>query len=108
MTAMPLTHLRRSTDDRVVLGVCGGIAEAIDVDPTLVRLVFALLALAGGAGVVLYFAAHLYMEEKSWIAVVLALVAASVALHALGLSGSAVTGLALIAGGLALIWRRGG
>ena len=56
---MPLTRLRRSTDDRVVLGVCGGIAEAIDVDPTLVRLVFALLALAGGAGVVLYFAAHL-------------------------------------------------
>ncbi|HWB22027.1 MAG TPA: PspC domain-containing protein [Gaiellaceae bacterium] len=108
MTAMPLTQLHRSTEDRVILGVCGGIAEAIDVDPTLVRLVFALLALAGGAGVVLYFAVHLFIEGKGWIAVVLALVAASVALHSLGLSASAVTGLALIAGGLALIWRRGG
>jgi signal transduction histidine kinase len=108
MTAMPLTRLQRSTDDRVVLGVCGGIAEAIDVDPTLVRLVFALLALAGGAGIILYFAAHLAMKGTAWIAVLLTLIAASVALHALGLSASAVTGLALIAGGLALIWRRGG
>ena len=54
MTASPSPASSRSTDDRVVAGVCGGIAEAIDVDPTLVRLVFALLALAGGAGIVLY------------------------------------------------------
>ena len=49
---MALPQLRRSDDDRVVAGVCAGIAEALDVDPTLVRLVFAILALAGGAGIV--------------------------------------------------------
>ena len=57
MTAMALPRLRQSADERVLAGVCGGIAEAIDVDPTLVRLVFALLALAGGAGIALYVGA---------------------------------------------------
>jgi signal transduction histidine kinase len=108
MTAMPLTQLHRSTDDRVVFGVCGGIGETLGVDPTLVRLVFTLLALAGGAGIVLYFAVHLSMKGKGWLAVLLTLIAASVALHALGLSSSSVIALALIAGGLAVIWRRGG
>ena len=106
---MPLTQLHRSTDDRVVFGVCGGIGETLGVDPTLVRLVFTLLALAGGAGIVLYFAVHLSMKgTRGWLAVLLTLVAASVALHALGLSSSSVIALALIAGGLAVIWRRGG
>ena len=47
---------QRSERDRVVAGVCGGVADALGVDATLVRLVFALLALAGGAGILLYFA----------------------------------------------------
>jgi phage shock protein PspC (stress-responsive transcriptional regulator) len=43
---MPFPQLT-PPDRRVAAGVCGGIADAIGVDPTLVRLVFALLALAG-------------------------------------------------------------
>jgi signal transduction histidine kinase len=108
MTAMPLATLRRSGDDRVVAGVCAGIAEQIGVDPTVVRLVFTLLALAGGAGIVLYLAAWLYMTGKGWPAVVAVLAAAGLALRALGLSDQAATALVLIACGLAVIWRRGG
>ena len=47
---MPNRPFARSSDDRVLAGVCAGIAQTLGVDATLVRLVFALLALAGGAG----------------------------------------------------------
>jgi phage shock protein C len=49
-------HFEPSRDDRIVAGVCGGLAATLGVDATLVRLVFALLALAGGAGILLYLA----------------------------------------------------
>src|SRR5262249_58517418 len=70
MIAMPLARLRRSDDDRVVAGVCAGIAERLGVDPTLVRLVFTLLALAGGAGIVLYGAAWLWMSGRALLAII--------------------------------------
>jgi signal transduction histidine kinase/phage shock protein PspC (stress-responsive transcriptional regulator) len=47
-------RLIRSSTDRVVLGVAGGIGERIGVDPIVVRLGFGLLVLAGGIGFVLY------------------------------------------------------
>ena len=56
MSRMPLRAFTTSADERVLAGVCAGIAQALGVDVTLVRLVFALLALAGGAGIVLYLA----------------------------------------------------
>ncbi|MGH3131439.1 MAG: PspC domain-containing protein, partial [Gaiellaceae bacterium] len=58
-------RLRRSEEGRVVAGVCAGIARALDVDVTVVRLVFALLALAGGSGIVLYFAAWILMPDEN-------------------------------------------
>jgi signal transduction histidine kinase len=101
--------LEPNADERVVAGVCAGIARALAVDVTLVRLVFALLALAGGAGIVLYLALWAYGSfRRSWVAVVLALLAGSLLLGALGLSDRAVGGIALIAAGFALAWRRGG
>jgi phage shock protein C len=48
------TQLRRSKTNKLVGGVAGGIAEAYNWDPTLVRLGFVVLALAHGAGVLLY------------------------------------------------------
>ena len=53
----------RDRANGVVAGVAAGIARALEVDPTLVRLLFALLTLAGGAGIVLYVAAALLMPE---------------------------------------------
>jgi phage shock protein PspC (stress-responsive transcriptional regulator) len=105
---MPIPRLARSEDDRVVAGVCGGIAEQLGVDPTLVRLVFALLALAAGAGVVLYFALWAYTGGRRSAGALLVVVAGLVALGGIGLSARAVTGVALVAVGLALILRRGG
>lgn len=56
-------RLMRSVDDRVVAGVCGGIAEYLDTDPTLVRVVFALLAVFAGGGLLAYIILWLVMPE---------------------------------------------
>lgn len=47
-------RLYRSRDQGMIAGVCAGIAEYLDIDPTLVRLVAILTIFAGGAGVVAY------------------------------------------------------
>lgn len=49
--------LARSSDDRVVAGVCGGLGAGLGVDPTVLRLAIVVLALANGAGLVAYLAA---------------------------------------------------
>ena len=46
--------LRLSMYDRKLVGVCGGIAEYLNVDSTVVRLVFALLTVLGGCGIIAY------------------------------------------------------
>lgn len=106
---MSLRTFAPSSDERVIAGVCAGIAQTLAVDPTLVRLVFALLALAGGAGIVLYLALWAWASGKrTWVAALLAFVAGCVLLGALGLSNRSVAGIALIGLGLALAWRQGG
>lgn len=54
MAHAPVRRLRRSPTNRVLGGVCGGVAEMIGVEAVVVRLAFAVLAVAGGWGVVLY------------------------------------------------------
>lgn len=44
----------RSRTERMISGVCGGIAEYFNIDPTLVRLAFVLLIFANGIGLILY------------------------------------------------------
>jgi signal transduction histidine kinase len=106
---MPLPSFAASDDQRVIAGVCAGIAQALAVDVTLVRLVFTLLALAGGAGIVLYLALWVYGSKgKVWVTALLVLFAGSLLLGAIGLSDRSVLGIALVAGGLAFAWRRGG
>ena len=56
-------ELRRSTDDRMLAGVAGGLARYLDVDATLVRIAFVVLTVIGGAGVPLYLAAWLLIPE---------------------------------------------
>lgn len=48
-------RLTRSKTDVMIGGVCGGLAKYFKIDPTLIRLIFVLLTLAGGSGVVIYF-----------------------------------------------------
>lgn len=47
-------RLTRSETEKRIAGVCGGIAEYFDIDPTLVRVVFVLIALISGVGVLIY------------------------------------------------------
>ncbi len=51
---MSAEKLTRSESDRIIAGVCGGIATYIGVDSTIVRLLFLLLAFATGIGLFLY------------------------------------------------------
>jgi signal transduction histidine kinase len=110
MNQIPVLPFERSEhDDRVIAGVCGGLASTLGVDATLVRLVFALLSLAGGAGILLYFALWAYGGgRRTWPAAVLIAAAAGSLLLALGLSGGAVLGVGLIVAGVGVILVRGG
>ena len=47
-------RLHRSATDRVVAGVCGGLAESLEVDPSLVRIGFVIATIWGGFGVLAY------------------------------------------------------
>lgn len=49
--------LYKSRTNKMLDGVCGGIGEYFNIDPTLVRLAWALFAAAGGAGIVAYIIA---------------------------------------------------
>ena len=58
-------RLMRS-NDRVFAGVCGGLAEYFDFDPTMVRLAYAFLTLfTAFSGLIFYFVLWLVMPEKN-------------------------------------------
>jgi phage shock protein C len=56
-------RLLRSREDRVVGGVAGGIGVYVGIDPVIVRLVFVVLALAGGGGILAYVIAWVVIPE---------------------------------------------
>ncbi|MEO8272592.1 MAG: PspC domain-containing protein [Chloroflexota bacterium] len=60
-------RLYRSRDDRMLFGVAGGMAEWMDLDPAIVRLVWALLILAGGVGLLLYIVAAIVIPEAPYM-----------------------------------------
>lgn len=57
--------LSRSRSDSLLAGVCGGLGSYLDIDSTLIRLLFVLLSLSGGAGMLLYLACWLVMPLES-------------------------------------------
>jgi phage shock protein C len=57
-------RLYRSNQERMFAGVCGGISEYLEVDPTLVRLAFVALTLLGGPGLVIYIVLMLIVPEQ--------------------------------------------
>jgi len=59
-----IRRLYRSPDDRVVAGVCGGLGEYFSIDPVLVRIVWIVLSLAGGAGLLLYILAWILVPRR--------------------------------------------
>lgn len=131
-------RLQRSRDDAVIFGVCGGLAESLNVDANLVRVAFAVLALASGVGVVIYLLLALLVPSEDMggaspreilvgnlsniletlparrktLGIVLVVVGAVFLLGNLGLFEWLTFGRALAIGlivaGLALVWRREG
>ncbi|MBI4200807.1 MAG: PspC domain-containing protein [Chloroflexi bacterium] len=63
MANVPPRRLRKSLQERVLFGVCGGLADYLDVDVALVRVAFVLLAFVGGLGIIAYIALALFMGE---------------------------------------------
>ena len=60
-----MKRLYRSKTDRKIAGVCGGIAEYFDIDPTVVRVIFVLLLLPGGLpGFLPYLVLWIIVPEK--------------------------------------------
>ena len=51
---MPQKRLHRSRSEKMIAGVCGGIAEYMDMDPTIVRVLWVLVAFLAGTGILLY------------------------------------------------------
>ncbi len=57
-------RLYRSRSNRQIAGVCGGIAEFFDLDPTLIRLFFVFAFLLGGHGLLVYLVLWLIVPEE--------------------------------------------
>ncbi len=57
-------RLYRSRNEKMIAGVCGGIAEYFDVDPTLIRLAWILFSFAGGSGVLAYLVCALVIPQE--------------------------------------------
>src|SRR5689334_18161401 len=58
-----LDRLRRSVSDRYVAGVAGGLGRHFNVDPTIVRVLLAVLTLFGGAGILVYAVCWAFVPE---------------------------------------------
>ena len=56
-------RLYKSRQNRTLCGVCGGIGEYLDVDPTLIRLLWVIFTFAGGAGILAYIVCALIMSN---------------------------------------------
>ena len=56
--------LFRSKEDRIIAGVCGGMAEYLNVDSTIVRLLWLIASTIYGSGIVIYLIAWTTIPEK--------------------------------------------
>jgi len=126
-----MNRLRRSRSDRMIAGVCGGLGQALRIDSSLVRLFFVLLAFGNGIGGMLYLLLWILVPEGEggqievldaeprerrtfWIVGVALIVFGTISLldnlniPGLGwLDFDVLWPLLLVAGGLALLLRRG-
>lgn len=58
-------RLYKSNTNRMLCGVCGGIAEYFHLDPTLIRLGWILFCALGGSGILAYFIAAIVIPSES-------------------------------------------
>ena len=60
-----MKRLYRVEDGAKIFGVCGGIAEYFNIDPTIVRLIWGIAALSYGVGIGAYFICAFILPKKS-------------------------------------------
>lgn len=58
-------RLHRSKNQRMICGVCGGVGEYFNIDPTIIRLAWILFSVAGGSGLLVYFIAAIVIPEEA-------------------------------------------
>ena len=64
MAAIMEKKLYKSNQNKMIDGVCGGIAEYFGIDPTVVRLIWALFSLMGGSGILAYIIAAIIIPRN--------------------------------------------
>src|SRR5690606_15680677 len=94
-----IRRLRRSRDDRIIAGVCGGMGAYFGVDPSWFRLAFVVLAIGGGASVLVYLISWLIIPEQKEGEVLAAREGGS------RTDGAVVAGAILVAAGLLLFFK---
>ena len=108
---LALPRLRRAEGEGALAGVCAGIAKSLRVDPTLVRLTFAMLAFAGGAGIAAYGGAWLALApedgptpspRRRFVGFAALALAGAIALRGFGFSDSLIWPAALCGAGFLL------
>lgn len=60
-------RLYKSNENKMIDGVCGGIAEFFDIDPTLVRLGWVLFCALGGSGIIAYIISAIIIPRNPYI-----------------------------------------
>lgn len=63
-TLTPPRRLTRSVTDKVLAGVAGGLAQYLELDATLIRVIFILMAVFGGSGVLIYLILWIVMPSE--------------------------------------------
>ncbi len=114
---LALPRLRRAEGEGALAGVCAGIAKSLRVDPTLVRLTFAMLAFAGGAGIAAYGGAWLALAPENGpapsprrrlVGFLALAIAGAITLRGFGFSDSLIWPAALCGAGILLARGRSG
>jgi phage shock protein C len=57
-------RLTRAADDQMIAGVCAGLARYFNIDPVIVRALFVIVGLAGGASLLVYLVLWLIMPQE--------------------------------------------
>lgn len=58
-------RIYRTNENKMICGVCSGLGEYFDIDPTLIRLAFVVISLFGGAGIIAYIVCALILPNKN-------------------------------------------
>lgn len=57
--------LYKSDSNRILGGICGGIGECLNIDPTIIRLIWVVVTLWGGSGILAYIIAMVVMPRSA-------------------------------------------